>query len=195
MRDVLSFHPTGHGAAVRLVAGRRDLIERDQTQPYCGGGLAFSARSVKAGQKVCLQVHRLRYHLPGSLRLGFTNHDPGSLTPSQLPPYLIPDLTDTTGYWATAITQPIAHGSQITVCLDVTQRSATWDLNGLYCGLLVDELDTSQPLWLSVDLYGSVSGLRLVSPGLLHHIARIVLLRSYCFDEWGFGIGFVVVLQ
>jgi protein neuralized len=166
MRDVLSFHPTGHGTAVRLVAGRSDLIERDPAVSWCGGGVAFSARPVKPGQKVRLEVrHRSRHHLPGSLRIGFTSHDPATLIPGQLPPYLIPDLTDTGKYWARAVNSSIGHGSLITVTVDVQGNHAYWDVCGLPRGILVDGLDVTNPLWLVVDLYGPVTGLRLVPSG------------------------------
>jgi Neuralized len=168
MRDILAFHPTGHGKAVRLVPGRYDLIERNPSEPWCGGGVAFTARPLKPGQKVCLEVHHRHsdeIQLPGSLRLGFTVHDPTAMISSQLPSYLIPDLTDTNGYWARPVGSLVGHGSQITVTLDSTGRCACWDVNGSNQGVLVEGLDGNCPLWMVVDLYGPVNGLRLVPPG------------------------------
>ena len=166
MRDILSFHSTGHGRAVRFLPGRADFIERDPRESWCGGGIAFSAQPVKPGQKVCLQVH-LQTELPGSLRLGFTSFDPGLLRGGQLPPYLIPDLTDTEGYWARAVSPAtVAHRAHVTVILDSSGHFASWEVNGLSQGILVDGLDAFRhQVWLVVDLYGPVSALCLLPPG------------------------------
>lgn len=169
MRDVLSFHPTAHGDAVRFVSGRADVIERHDAA-VCGGGIAFSARPVKPGQKVCLELRqrtgrRRSRQLPGSLRLGFTTLDPATLLPSQLPPYVIPDLTDTGRCWAAIVGPRVFDGSQICVTLDASGTSAVWNVDGVDRGVLVDGFDVSGPLWLTVDLFGPVSGVRLVSTG------------------------------
>ena len=164
MRDVLSFHPTVHGRAVRLATGRTDLIERnDPMSSWSGHGLAFSARPVKPGQKICLEVRQTDWsRLPGTLRVGFTSQDPNTTwTISSLPSFVIPDLTDTGRCWAA----PVGGGSQINVVLESSATRAVWDVDGSSRGVLVDGMDCSGPLWLVVDLYGPVTGLRLVPTG------------------------------
>ncbi len=51
----------------------------------------------------------------GALRIGFTSHDPGTLSSASLPRYVCPDLTNKDGYWARALNENYAEtGSRIT---------------------------------------------------------------------------------
>lgn len=190
MRDIVTWHSSTHGNSVRLVTGRTDLIERipnncnvvkrsstsSSTYSRCcpaaaagsGGGVAFSARPVKPGQKVCIHVRQRRrttYNIPGSLRIGFTQRDPSTLNPDQLPPYVIPDLTDQEGYWARPVGRAVRHLSRVTVWFSNTDGSVHWEVDGERQEILIERLDTSRTLWLMVDLFPPVTALRLVPPG------------------------------
>lgn len=233
MRDVTSWHSTAHGSAVRLVAGRTDLIQRvnsnndddfngkhsktcnttnatsasTASSSRCcsaaavagggvggggvgGGAIAFSARPVKQGQKVTIHVRQRRRtsrRLPGSLRVGFTRHDPSTLQSDQLPVYLVPDLTDRDGYWARPVGPEVKHLSRVTVWFSNADNCVYWELDGEYRGRLVDRLDdeasssSMTSLWLVVDLYPPVTALRLVPPG--ERSSSAIVYSLLCLNE------------
>jgi len=169
MRDIVAFHPTARGSAVHSVSARADLVER--RPEALSDGVVFSARPVKLRQRICLELRRRRHNapgadsdhdVPGSARLGFTRHDPGSLVKS-LPPFAVPDLTDRDGFWARAVGD-VGVGGRVTVWLD-DNGSARWNVNGVDHGVLLDGLPVDVPLWLLVDLYGPVTSTRLIPPG------------------------------
>ena len=176
MRDIVAFHPTARGSAVVSVSGRADLVERRPEVPGgAGGGLVFSARPLKPRQRVCVELVRGRRRLrggpgapgdgdrrqvPGSARLGFSRHDPATVA-ATLPPFAVPDLTDCDGFWARVVG---AGAGRVTVWLD-DDGVARWNVDGRDRGVLVDGLPVDVPLWLLVDLYGPVTGARLVPPG------------------------------
>ena len=167
MRDIVAFHPTARGSAVCFVSGRADLAERGPEA--LGGGVVFSARPVKPKQRVCLELRRRRRHgapavdeqVPGSARLGFTRHDPATLG-NALPPFAVPDLSDRDGFWARVVGD--AGAGRVTVWLE-DNGVARWNVDGVDLGVLVDALPVDVPLWLLVDLYGPVTGARLIPPG------------------------------
>jgi len=169
MRDIVVFHPTARGSAVYSVSGRADVVER--RPEALGGGLVFSARKVKPNQRICLEFRRRRYNastadvgnnVPGSARLGFTRHDPATLT-KNLPPFAVPDLTDRDGFWARAVGD-VGVGGRVTLWLE-DNGSARWNVDEIDRGVLVDGLPVDVPLWLLVDLYGPVTSTRLIPPG------------------------------
>jgi len=184
MRDIVAFHPTARGSAVYSISGRADLVER--RPEAVGGGVVFSARPVKPKQRICLELRRRRHNapvgdinsdVPGSARLGFTSHDPATLT-KNLPPFAVPDLTDRDGFWARAVGR-VGVGGRLTVWLE-DNGSARWNVDGVDRGVLIDGLPVDVPLWLLVDLYGPVTGTRLVPPGtaLAQSVAILIRLQS-----------------
>ncbi len=153
----LRFH-RHHGENIRLEDG--GLTAR-RVESFCRGVL-FSDRPVFVGERVCLRVLETSSRWSGVLRVGFAVHDPAQLGP--LPKYACPDLTKRPGFWAKALPDRYVTGTPgARIHFYVSGNGEVhFGVDGRDRGVFFSGVDTRQPLWAIVDLYGNCTGIELV---------------------------------
>ena len=159
MRDILQFH-TCHGTGITL---SENSSVATRGEDFCNG-IAFSAKPVKIGQKVCIELVT-NSDWSGAIRIGLTRHDPGRTDPASLPRYACPNLTNQPGNWARALNEKYAdNGNRITFYLN-SQGQLHYFINKEHKGVFLNNLPTDLTLWVLFDIYGSSTSAKFVQPG------------------------------
>ena len=120
----------------------------------------FSDRPVEVGERVCLRLTELSIRWSGVLRLGFSSQDPHTI--QSLPKYACPDLTGKPGFWAKALAEKYAESNALIHYYFTAGGDVHYGVNGADKGLFFSGLDTRQPLWCMIDLYGNCTSVELV---------------------------------
>ena len=123
-------------------------------------GIVFSDRPVEVGERVCLRLTELSIRWSGVLRLGFSSHDPATI--QSLPKYACPDLTGKPGFWAKALAEKYAESNALIHYYFSSNGDVHYGINGIDKGLFFSGVDTRQPLWCMIDLYGNCTAIELV---------------------------------
>ena len=92
--------------------------------------------------------------------MGFTSHNPLSI--QTLPKYACPDLTGKPGYWAKALTERYAESNALIHYYFTPNGDVHFGVNGRDKGVFFSGVDTRQPLWCLIDLYGNCTALEMV---------------------------------
>ena len=137
----------------------RDGAAAKRSESFCKG-ILFSDRPVECGERVCIRLTELSIRWSGVLRLGFTSHNPLSI--QTLPKYACPDLTGKPGYWAKALTERYAESNALVHYYFTPNGDVHFGVNGRDKGVFFSGVDTRQPLWCLVDLYGNCTAVELV---------------------------------
>lgn len=154
----LRFHP---------VCGENIVLEEEgfrarRVESFCKGVL-FSDRPVHIGERVCLRILDLSSRWSGVLRLGFSAHNPAIVgSGGGLPKYACPDLTSRPGYWAKALAERFTEPNVLVQYHVTANGDVHFAINGQDKGIFFSGVDTRQPLWALVDLYGNCTGLELI---------------------------------
>lgn len=156
----MQFHLT-HGSAVQLTEGQS--VASRNLDTFCDG-IVFSDQPVRVNQKICVELG-CTTTWSGAIRVGLTSVNPAQLTPSKLPRFAYPDLTQREGYWVRVINETLtSHGCRL---MFYTNRQGQLQLfvNGQHKGTLLAGLPVHQSLWFLLDIYGNTTTARLVQPG------------------------------
>ena len=137
----------------------REGSQAKRTESFCKG-ILFSDRPVECGERVCIRLTELSIRWSGVLRFGFTSHNPLSI--QTLPKYACPDLTGKPGYWAKALTERYAESNALIHYYYTPNGDVHFGVNGRDKGIFFSGVDTRQPLWCLIDLYGNCTALELV---------------------------------
>ena len=137
----------------------REGSHAKRSESFCKG-ILFSDRPVECGERVCIRLTELSIRWSGVLRLGFTSHNPLSL--QNLPKYACPDLTGKPGYWAKALTERYAESNALIHYYFTPNGDVHFGVNGRDKGVFFSGVDTRQPLWCLIDLYGNCTAIELV---------------------------------
>jgi len=137
----------------------RDGFQAKRAESFCKG-ILFSDRPVECGERVCIRLTELSIRWSGVLRLGFTSHNPNTL--QSLPKYACPDLTGKPGYWAKALTERYAESNALIHYYFTINGEVHFGINGRDKGVFFSGVDTRQPLWCLIDLYGNCTAIELV---------------------------------
>jgi len=151
----LNFHTT-HGDNISL---SNDGARATRRESYCKG-IIFSHRPVIVGERVCLRVCELSTRWSGVIRVGFSAHDPTSLQ-GRLPKYACPDLTNKSGYWAKALPDRSLEPNAVIHYYVSSHGEVHFGINGGDLGVFFTGIDTRQPLWAMIDLYGNCTSIEL----------------------------------
>ncbi|KAI5634120.1 neuralized domain-containing protein [Phthorimaea operculella] len=154
----LSFHSV-HGENVRI---SRDGYTARRVESFCKG-VAFSARPVRVNEKVCIRFVEISNSWSGVIRFGFTSHDPATLAHS-LPKYACPDLTNKPGNWAKALGERFCEKDNILHYYVNSAGDVHFGINGEDKGLFFSGVDTRNPLWSLVDVYGNCTAVAFADP-------------------------------
>jgi len=84
------------------------------------------------------------------------------MTLHSLPKYACPDLTGKPGYWAKALTEGFAESNALIHYFFTPNGDVHFGVNGREKGVFFSGIDTRQPLWCLIDLYGNCTAIELV---------------------------------
>ena len=113
------------------------------------------------GERVCIKLGELNNRWNGVLRVGFSAHDPSSLT-RPLPKYACPDLTSKPGYWAKALSERVVVSNTMIHYHVSGNGDVHFGIDGQDLGVFFSGVDTRTPLWALIDLYGNCTTIDLV---------------------------------
>lgn len=154
----LTFHPNAVGEKIRLSEGCRRAERIGDTFK---GGVVFSSRPVRTGEKIRVLVQRRVTNWQGAMRVGFTNVGPSARS-LPLPPMAMPNLTQTPGHWASPLPESgcregsvlefwVSEHGYIYVKFQKTKKQ-----------IVQKAVDLRKPLWAMIDVYGQTSSIFLL---------------------------------
>ena len=80
----------------------------------------------------------------------------------RLPKYACPDLTNKNGYWAKALPDRSLETNAVIHYYVNSHGEVHFGINGGDLGVFFSGVDTRQPLWALIDLYGNCTSIELV---------------------------------
>lgn len=113
--------------------------------------------------QVCIRFVEISNSWSGVIRFGFTSHDPSSVAYS-LPKYACPDLTNKPGNWAKALGERFCEKDNILHYYVNSTGDVHFGINGEDKGLFFSGVDTRNPLWALVDVYGNCTAVQFADP-------------------------------
>jgi len=137
----------------------REGSQAKRAESFCKG-IVFSDRPVEVGERVSIRLTELSIRWSGVLRLGFCSQDPATI--QSLPKYACPDLTGKPGFWAKALAEKYAESNALIHYYFTNNGDVHYGVNGIDKGLFFSGVDTRQPLWCMIDLYGNCTSIELV---------------------------------
>lgn len=157
----LSLHRT-KGRNVQFVSDR-GVAARAESE-FCQG-YVFTARPMRPGQTIVVQILCTEIAYAGSLAIGLTSCDPGTLRPCDLPDDA-EQLLDRPEYWV--VRRDAANGLRrgdelaVTLTMDGEVRVSRNGSNPI----TVMHVDHTLRLWAFVDIYGATQKVRMLTSQL-----------------------------
>ncbi|XP_011179248.2 protein neuralized isoform X2 [Zeugodacus cucurbitae] len=150
------FHIT-KGRNVRLSMDR--FIASRTENDFCQG-YVFTARPIRIGEKVIVQILKTEQMYLGALALGLTSCNPAALQPSDLPNDS-DFLLDRPEYWVVSkdIASQPQRGDEIAFFIAPNGEVTISKNNGP--AVVVMHVDQSLQLWAFLDVYGSTQSVRM----------------------------------
>jgi len=112
------------------------------------------------GEAVLVRVAEMAKGWTGSLKLGFTAHNPEEIT--ALPKSTSPGMTRKAGHWAKSLPQKLIKPGALLHYYYLSSGEVCYGVGGKEKGILMSEgIDPRVPLWCLIDLYGSCSAIEL----------------------------------
>lgn len=141
----------------RFVATRADT-------EFCQG-YVFTARPLRIGEKIIVQILRTEHMYVGALALGLTSCDPASLQSTDLPDDS-DMLLDRPEYWVVSkdVASTPVRGDEICFCVTSSGEVQISKNNGP--ATVVMHVDQSLQLWAFLDVYGSTQSVRIFSQAI-----------------------------
>lgn len=154
----LSLHRT-KGRNVQFI-NDRGVAARVEAE-FCQG-YVFTARPMRPGQTIVVQILSTETAYAGSLAIGLTSCDPGSLRPCDLPDDA-EQLLDRPEYWVVRrdAANGLRRGDELAVTLTVDGEVRV-SRNGSN-PITVMHVDHTLRLWAFVDIYGATQKVRMLS--------------------------------
>lgn len=154
----IAFHRT-KGRNIGLSSDR--LIATRADTEFCQG-YVFTARPLRIGEKIIVQILRTEHMYVGGLALGLTSCDPGSLQSTDLPDDS-DMLLDRPEYWVVSkdVAAAPVRGDEICFCV-TTNGEVQISKNGGQASVVM-HVDQSLQLWAFLDVYGSTQSVRIFS--------------------------------
>ncbi|CAL8106814.1 unnamed protein product [Orchesella dallaii] len=154
----LKFH-SAHGTAIRL-SHNSTIAKRDEE--YFERSVVFSHRPIGVNEMVAVEIVETTEAFHGPMRVGFTAVDPAMfLCPDAVIP-LGRDLKNMTGFWVKSIHMfPMCVGTVAYFKLHYN-GIVLYGVNGKQEGIYLRDVDTSRPLWVVLEAYGTVQSFKFV---------------------------------
>ncbi|XP_055680242.1 protein neuralized [Lutzomyia longipalpis] len=152
----LTFHQV-HGENIRISNERR-VARRHES--FCKG-ITFSSRPVRVNERVCIKFNEISNNWSGVIRFGFTYNDPMTLRYG-LPKYACPDLTNKPGYWVKALNESYCERDNILFYYVTASGDVHFGINGEEKGVFIPGIETRNPLWTIVDIYGNCTAIEFL---------------------------------
>ncbi|XP_072172990.1 uncharacterized protein [Diadema setosum] len=127
-------------------------------------GITFSDRPIPVGEKVTVEIRGVLTNWSGSIRYGFTNHAPGTISSDKLPPYAMPNLSSKPGYWCTSLSDKYNKiGNTLTYYITKEGSVYAFVNNNSITSVNADKtsLDVKKPIWFVIDVYGNTNEIRV----------------------------------
>ncbi|KAH8383265.1 hypothetical protein KR009_007613 [Drosophila setifemur] len=160
------FHIT-KGRNVRL---SHDRFVASRTESDFCQGYVFTARPIRIGEKLIVQVLKTEQNYVGALALGLTSCNPAMLQPNDLPNDS-DFLLDRPEYWVVSkdIAAAPQRGDEIAFFVAPNGEVSISKNNGP--AVVVMHVDQSLQLWAFLDVYGSTQSLRMFRQQLPNMVA------------------------
>ena len=152
----LSFH-SKHGVNITLTEEAATAIRNGS---YCNG-ILFTHRPVMVGERICLKIKNLSTQWSGALKIGFSAHDP-SRYKGRLPKHACPDLVNKSGFWCKSLGDHKLTTNTIFHYYVSAKGDVHLGVDGGDFGIFIRGIDTRQPLWGLIDLYGNCTSIELM---------------------------------
>uniref|UniRef100_A0A3B5MCH5 Uncharacterized protein n=1 Tax=Xiphophorus couchianus TaxID=32473 RepID=A0A3B5MCH5_9TELE len=153
----MTFHPKTVGHKIRLSEGGRRAQRAEDTFK---GGVVFTSRPVRTHEKIRVLVEKHMLHWQGAMRVGFTNVPPLPRS-LPLPPFSMPNLTQTSGHWAAPVHESYCQEGSVLEFWVSDDGYIYYKNNGNKQKLPVD-VDVRKPLWAMIDVYGQTCSIFLL---------------------------------
>lgn len=124
-------------------------------------GIVFSNRPIPLRERVVFRIAECCNQWSGTLRLGFTSHDPETLEGS-LPASAIPDMTQIPGNWVKTIDHKYAREGAVLHYYVNDTGDMFFGAFGKDRGLLMKGVNTTETLWAVIDIYGYTTAVEMV---------------------------------
>ncbi|XP_002738165.1 protein neuralized-like [Saccoglossus kowalevskii] len=155
--EPLKFHGL-HGSNVVLSP---DGKSARRSGSFCNA-IVFTNRPVKCMEKVSIKFTDTTGNWSGVIRFGFTSRSPVELgTAPSLPRYACPDLTSRPGFWAKALGESYADKNNVLSFWVNRQGEVMYSVNNDNKGVFFNDVETNEPLWGLMDIYGNTVEVRL----------------------------------
>ena len=155
--DPLQLH-SKHGCNV-VLGEERSVAERKATS--VSGGIVFTSRPIQFNEKILLKVLVVNHCYIGHLGVGLTSCDPDSLDIDMLP-LEAEDICDRKEYWVmTRDYDTLEEGACLGFIIGGDGRVHMTGPDGALDKVLM-HVDTSTPLWMFFDLYGTTQTIKIL---------------------------------
>ncbi|XP_018902140.1 protein neuralized isoform X2 [Bemisia tabaci] len=163
----LLFHQV-HGENIQI---SRNGATAQRVESFCRG-VTFSDRPVLIQEKVCIKFVSVSKNWSGVIRFGFTSNDPNNIRHG-LPKYACPDLTNKPGYWAKALAERFAEENTVLFYYVTNVGDVHYGINGEEKGIFFTGVETRNPLWAMIDVYGNSTAIELL-PDSRHQLNNAI---------------------
>ncbi|CAF1055411.1 unnamed protein product [Didymodactylos carnosus] len=125
--------------------------------------IVFSSRTIRTYERVYIRHHFKQVDWIGSLRIGFTEHNPEtSFTLENLPNLAFKNLTEQTGYWLRAVSEDLLKTNQILYFYYSFDGSVNVGIYGQEAQSLLTMNDSQGPYFFMMEVYGKTDIVEIV---------------------------------
>uniref|UniRef100_A0A3B5MJE1 Neuralized E3 ubiquitin protein ligase 3 n=1 Tax=Xiphophorus couchianus TaxID=32473 RepID=A0A3B5MJE1_9TELE len=154
----MTFHPRAVGDMICLSEGGR---RAERIEDTFKGGVVFTSRPVRTYEKIRLLVEKHVPHWQGAMRVGFTNVNPSARS-LPLPPFSMPNLTQTSGHWAMPVHESYCQETSVLEFWVTYSGNICVKFQNSGKQRLVANVDVRKPLWAMIDVYGQTCSVLLL---------------------------------
>ncbi|XP_071811345.1 uncharacterized protein [Apostichopus japonicus] len=163
----MSFHADRCGKNITLfdngtIASRENPTGASYTT--FGQGVTFTNSPIDLNSPIIVEILAVDPSYSGTLCIGLTNQDPASF--KRLPTSSVPDFMQKTGNWGVSLENSLRKYDWVTLRCeeDKSVSLCTNDVARVTFKEAEDNIDFAKPVWGIIDVYGSVTKVRLIIP-------------------------------